>query len=93
MSNFKIREKVVFKPIKDINHPWNCISIKEGDIVTIHSFCLIHIGSVNISECLEMSNGQPCSFDTRHFRKLDHQFAENVCAQLIADAKKETILN
>jgi hypothetical protein len=78
---FKIGEKVVFKPILDGND-WEDIHIKDGDIVTIHSFCNKYKESVNISECLYTKYDIECSIHKRHFRKLDHDFAKNLLARI-----------
>jgi len=81
MSNFKIGEKVVcVKPIDELI---------MGEYYTIS-----YIGEFGNIKVLESS---PCGdyiyFWDWRFRKLDHQFAEDVCAELIKEFNQEKVLN
>jgi hypothetical protein len=90
MSNFKIGEKVVC-----INSFYskilNCEDLennpKINEIVTI---CGLYENGeyLYISEYPFNEIGNKQVFDSSKFRKIDHQFAEDVCAELIANFKE-----
>jgi len=100
MSNFKIGEKVVC-----INPKTSVYKKYNEYIITNIRACACGIIELNVNNLTESPNTCECSScghititpldwnNSNRFRKLDHQFAEDICAQLIADAKKETILN
>jgi len=94
MSNFKIGEKVVCvgrfysenpKEEKYANDP------KVNEIVTIDK--LYYDGDLILKEYKFAKNGVIQSFNPAKFRKLDHQFAEDVCAKLIEEFNTELISN
>jgi hypothetical protein len=86
MSNFKIGEKVCIVGCKNSKmiYPKN-----KNEIVTIKSFSNIHSDSYYIKEYLYDFNGEIQSFHSNHLRKLDHQFADKICAEIIESLKVE----
>jgi len=95
MSNFKIGEKVVcIDDTNQNNHTLKTIGfVKINEIYTIKGFS--SEGGLLLEELSGgfWFDGEEAGFKITRFRKLDYQFAEDVCAELIADAKRETILN
>jgi len=87
MSNFKVGEKVVC-----VNDECGWIdSVKflvKDEIYTVCHTQFAGNGRFEISV-----NGDFGMWDASRFRKLDTQFAEDICAQLIEEFKQETILN
>ena len=98
MSNFKVGEKVVcVEPI------YNLI---KGEIYTIETIKICKCGIVllSISEdfrknkvdgtrcsCGVISWGESLWYSNR-FRKLDHQFSEDVIAEIIKQVKEEELI-
>jgi len=82
MSNFKVGEKVVcVMPIDDL---------VLNDIYTISG--LVKGSNGNGVRLLEVYTDW-LGFNVNRFRKLDTQFAEDICAKIIEEFKQETILN
>ena len=83
-------------PIEDnaFNANKSCNLPKKHEIVTIKSFCNTYDKYIYIKEYLYDGNGIPQSFNIRHFRKLNHQFSEKICAEILESIKvKEEQLN
>ncbi len=78
MSNFKVGEKVVcVEPID---------GLVKNEIYTIETTT-----SIGVS-LLEQSPAPPCIwFYKWRFRKLDHQFSEDVIAEIIKQVKEESL--
>jgi len=89
MSNFKVGEKVVW--ISNSVENKDCIIPKVNDIITLKSY--VNYNHWDVVEYPVDKFGKLQCLDERNFRKLDTQFAEDVCAQLIEEFKQETILN
>lgn len=91
---FKIGEKVVYI---DNGKPWihpGGISPKKGEIVTIHGHSDYHEGCYYVSEYLTDENGVAQSFQSDNFRKLDHQYSENLLEEIVEKVKQgDLILN
>lgn len=89
MSNFKVGEKVVcVDPIKKL--------IKD-EIYTISEIKDKHYsGEIGILvEEIEVENndfGGVNYYNIKRFRKLDHQFAEDICAELVKQVKEEQLI-
>ena len=93
---FKIGEKVVFvgygaKPIfKGFRCP------KVGEIVTIHAYCTVHKGFLDISEYLRDNNGRLQSFNPLNFRKLDEientNWVEELLEKVIKEVNEEELI-
>ena len=89
MSNFKIGEKVC---IIGCNNIGMIVPIKN-EIVTIKSMCTKHEDSYFIEEYQYAKNGNTQSFHSDHIRKLDHQFGEDVCAEILKKVKEESLIS
>lgn len=94
MSNFKVGEKVVFVMQPDAKprygSPINVFNLpQQNEIVEIHSF--YGENHVNLVGYLNNKKGGKQSFHIRHIRKLDHQFSEDVIADIIKKVKEEEL--
>jgi len=90
MSNFKVGEKVVC-----INAESGAISMKnllvKNEIYTISE---IHInGGLFLLEVKTYDlDGFEIPFNENRFRKLDHEFSENLCAKLVEEFQNECVI-
>jgi len=89
MSNFKIGEKVVWISASVENK--DCIIPKMNEIITLKSY--VNYNHWDVSEYQFDKFGKLQCLDERNFRKLDTQFAEDVCAKLIEEFNTELISN
>lgn len=101
MSNFKVDEKVVC-----ISSPQDkyCQPRVKGQIYTITDIytCSHGVQYLNIDNQINNSGGIRCACgcyieshkwftNNKHFRKLDHQFSEDVIAEIIKQVKEESL--
>lgn len=91
---FKIGEKVVFVD-SGYAPPDNLFVLpQKNEIVTIHACSTAHPGCYKISEYLTRKDGTGQSFTPDNFRKLDHQYSENLLEEIIEKVKQgDLILN
>jgi len=92
MSNFKIGEKVVC--IDDSSgKTTKTKTLIKGQIYTVSGFSQESIFLVEVPTITHNGKlGKP-SYGCYRFRKLDHQFSEDLCKQLIEEFQTETIYN
>lgn len=91
MSNFKVGEKVVFVMQKGAKPNKNHRIPNDNEILTItgvyrkdNNFFYLSGYEFDLVGCR-----QP--IHKKHFRKLDHQFSEDVIAEIIKQVKKESL--
>ena len=89
MSNFKVGEKVVWIS-ESVPNPLSNPP-KKGDIVTLKSPCTEFEDNWDILGYEYNNYGCLQSFHSRHFRKLDHQFSEDVIAEIIKQVQEESL--
>jgi hypothetical protein len=101
MSNFKVGEKVVAKDTSTIN---GCFpfGIKAKEIYEIEEvsnckkcgielLALKNVDSGSPKRCECGIFGRSNDFYSWRFRKLDHQFSEDVIAEIIKQVKEESL--
>lgn len=99
MSNFKVGEKVVC-----IDNTPKQIQLKElgfiypknNEIYTVRGFTPSGTG-IFLEEIINLpmrthSGMAEIGFEMRRFRKLDHQFAEDLCKELAKQVKEEQLI-
>jgi len=93
---FKIGEKVVC--IDDENQynitVRNSERVKKGEIYTVKGFT--SISGVRLKEIhggFFIYDNEEAGFKTERFRKLDHEFAENILAEITEAMQRQEILN
>jgi len=92
MSNFKIREKVVF--IGDLHKLSETVILpKLNEIVTVHGFSVINKGSLYIKEYMLNTEGITQSITSDSFRKLDYKFAENILKEISESVNQKHLQN
>ena len=103
MSNFKIGEKVVAKDLSSSAYGYP-FGIEKGEIYEVESVyncsCgsemirLLNINSGSLKYCGNCNKygHNTNSFHSWRFRKLDTQFAEDLCKELIQQVKKESLI-
>lgn len=102
MSNFKIGEKVVCINCNDILHPkeiaLGCKNPIPNEIYTIREIIYIENRlSFRFEEIINpkikyIDGYDECSYLSHNYRKLDHQFADDICAELVKQVKEEQLI-
>lgn len=99
MSNFKIGEKVVC-----VNPKNNMYKKNLEYIITNIRQCICGAVDINVNDLTESQYVCRCSKcnhytltplswnNSSRFRKLDHQFAEDICAELVKQVKEEQLI-
>lgn len=101
MSNFKIGEKVVFVDDSNIDYTRGMrkakvVLPKIGEIYTVRGYALggnsIYLEEIKNPIMNTFYGFLEQAFKTSRFRKLDHQFGEDVCAEIIKQVKEEELI-
>ena len=85
MSNFKIGEKVVCVEQGETMDGKYSVLLNEIYEVSVPNHQTLGFDTI----CIK---GQPVSWCSERFRKLDTQFTEDVCAELIRQVKEEELI-
>ena len=99
MSNFKVGEKVVCVSNDFIRSYSDEIFPIKGEIYTIREILSRRDGNTGL-KFEEIVNPKKhyiggfveCNFNSLKFRKLDHQFGEDVIAEIIKQVKEEELI-
>ena len=92
MSNFKIGEKVVYVG-GFINDKGIVIEPKINEIVEVYDFSHNVKGNLYIKGYRISKHLKPQSFQTKNFRKLDYEFAENLLKEISESVNKKHLQN
>lgn len=90
MSNFKIGEKVV---CVDETPNGSSKGLVKNEIYTIQDICIDVCDEVGLILFELKSNHYKGSWAAKRFRKLDHQFGEDVCAEILKKVKEESLIS
>jgi len=92
MSNFKVGERVVCVD-DSIGLTTKTKTLVKNEIYTIYHIVGNAVFLEEINTVFFEGELYSLGYKASRFRKLDHQFSEDVCAKLIEDYKKELVTN
>jgi triacylglycerol esterase/lipase EstA (alpha/beta hydrolase family) len=79
---FKIGERVVF--VDDCSQKHEYANVPQNhEVVTVHGYCDVHKGNLDIAGYLYARNGKRQSIPQYLLRKLDTDWAEKVLAEAL----------